>query len=125
METKQGELFETDSEKSGELPFASELKDKEYYDTEIARENFRKKKMENDLKAGQLCYKSEADQAFREILDSVLLFFQAFEEVVPFESLGKTIEYSKQIHCAAVADCKKKIEAAMENFTMRGEVVHG
>jgi len=124
METKQGELFETDSEKSGEPPSVPKIKSKEYYDALIAEENYYKKRIERGLKTGELCYKSEADQAFREILDSMLLFFQAFEEVVPFESLGKTIEESKQIHCAAVADCKEKMQASLEKFTSQMEINH-
>lgn len=125
METKQLEFFEQESEESAELPFASEQMDKEYYETKIAYENFRKRKMENDLKAGLLCYKNEADDAFRQILDTILLFFQNFEEVIPFEALGKTIEESKQIHSSAVAACKKKIEDAMENFIAKGQTGNG
>jgi hypothetical protein len=114
------ELFDSEIEESHGLPFDSDIKDREYYETEIARENFRKKKMENDLKSGQLCHKREADEAFREILDAMLLFFHAFEEVVPFEAHGKTIEESKEIHSSAVAACRKKMEEAMEKFIAAG-----
>jgi len=124
METKQHELFETDSEESKEIPFASEIKDKEYYETKIAEENYYKRRIERGLKTGELCYKKDAEKAVSEILDAMLLFFQSFEEVIPFEAFGKTIEESKEIHSAAIAQSKEKMLAVLEKFTTKIEINH-
>jgi len=115
METKQQELFETDSNDVSEEEF-SNVKDKEYYEVKIGAERFRKMKMENDLKAGMLVYISDVENAWRENCEILQSFFHNFTEVLPFESVGKNIDEILKLHVAAVEDCKNKLASAFENY---------
>jgi len=114
------ELFETES-KEEPAEETSKRKDKEYYEIKTSAERFRKMKMENDIKAGTLVYKSDVEDAWRENCEILQSFFKNFTEVVPFEALGKNIEESLKIHISAVDDCRQKLAKALENYIQEKE----
>ena len=105
---KQEGFFETEDE---DLPFQKETdrKDKEYYDVLNASEKYRKMKMENDLKAGELCYTKEFEKVIREICDVIVVNLNYIREVLPFEALGKGLEEIKTSCNISADNFMKKI----------------
>lgn len=62
--------------------------DKEHYDALVARERFRRAKMENDLRAGKLVYVTEPDQVLGEVLSAVLNAFAGGIDSLPDDLVG-------------------------------------
>jgi hypothetical protein len=120
MET-QNEMFEREDEDLTPEPSPDR---KKYFEEKISAEKFRKMKMENDLKAGTLVYKTEAEDAWRQCCEILQSFFKSFTEVVPFEASGKDIEESRHIHVAAVEDCRHKLVKALETYIKEKETAN-
>jgi len=120
MEETQLEIFERENQEPP-IEDISKKKDKEYYEVKTTKERFRKMKMENDLKARTLVYKSDVEDAWRENCEILQSFFRNFTEVVPFEAQDKSIEESLKLHIAAVEDCRQKLALAFEKYIQEKE----
>ena len=112
MEEKENGIF--NSEANALHNAKGELKDKEYYDVKNAEIKYKNNAIDLYLKQGKLVYKTESDNALQNLFEILQRFLRVFTEVVPFESLGKGIEESQQIHIAAVEKYKQEVIKALD-----------
>lgn len=75
---------------SGPVASLGESADKEHYDALIAREKFRRGKMDNDLRAGRLLYASESDRVLQESMSIVFSALSADVDAMPERLHGKS-----------------------------------
>jgi len=88
------------------------------YNEKLVAEKFRKAKMDNDLRAGLMVYKSEAVQATREIVN---LMFSALNvllaETLPYEQIKcKTLGEFHDLNVATYNKIVEKAAQALEGY---------
>jgi len=109
--------FENDGEK--------DAADKEFYDGKLAAEKFRKAKMENDIKAGLLVYKSEAKEELANIVNMILSSFNAIIETKPVELVGKTAGQIREALELGHNSCVENAQNLLENYLQTKEADNG
>jgi len=122
---KQLNLFGEEDDLPFENNSEKDSAEKEFYDGKLAAEKFRKAKMENDIKAGLLVYKSEAKEELASIVNAILSSFNSIIETKPIELVGKTAGQIREALELGYNSCVENAQNTLENYLQAKETDNG